>query len=104
MQFLDDLLVTYARTVATSEAPPSLRPLQEEALRTRACFGLSGWRFLESLPRQLAGLLEDPGSLLHAPAPLVPLVCALKQQANVPQPTPCPALAPGGLRSTKRPC
>jgi NRPS condensation-like uncharacterized protein len=89
IQFLEDLLVAYAQTLGTSADPPRLRPLQEEALRTRARFGLSAWRFLKLLPRQLVGLLRVRKFFSHAPAPLAG---ALQRPVNEPRPAQYPAL------------
>ncbi|MHB1034373.1 MAG: condensation domain-containing protein [Pirellulales bacterium] len=70
IQFLEDLLATYARTLGTCEDSPTLGPLREEALRRRTRFGLSAPRFLKLLPKQLVGLLRVCKFLVHAGAPL----------------------------------
>jgi hypothetical protein len=70
-QFVGDLLLAYAAACGSTPERAVLRPLEERRLLKRGSFGLTPWKLLRMLPKQLVGLGGVRQFFAHAPVPLV---------------------------------
>ncbi len=71
-QFIEDVLLEYARLTGSADASTALRPIDQDRLPHRNDFGLTWDRFLRLLPRQMIGLLGARQALMRRPTRLLP--------------------------------
>ncbi|MGE0607028.1 MAG: WS/DGAT domain-containing protein [Pirellulales bacterium] len=71
-QFIEDVLLEYARLTGTAEAGLQLREMDESKLPGRNKFGLTWGQLLRLLPRQMIGLLGARQALMRRPSRLLP--------------------------------
>lgn len=71
-QFIQDLLVLYARECGVSLPDKALPTLQPQRLAERGTFGLSTWKLFKMLPRQAVGLAGVRQFLSRKPVPTIP--------------------------------
>lgn len=69
-QFIDDLLILYARNVGSPGSDVELRPLDNQRLPLRNRFGLSWKKVLQLIPRQVFGLHVIGKFLIRRAVPL----------------------------------
>lgn len=88
-QFIDDLLILYARNVGQLSDNADLSPLDQQRLPLRNQFGLTWKRLLRMLPRQILGLHIVGKHFVRKAAPLGLLSVDQPLQQTTAFPSPC---------------